>query len=129
MLHPTPFQFDRPLFVKIPFNAGKRNWERQEEFKWKELNFDTDKVMTLYNNGYLYHNTDLEKSTLVGDGLELLDAESLDALVNTINEKVKKHSKNTLEFDKRKCKKSKILDKQRGLIRSWRRSYGHLENL
>lgn len=129
MLHKMPFQFDRPVFIKIPFNAAGRDWKLQEEFKWKELSIDSTKVQTLYNNGFIYHNTDLEISSRVGDGLEAMDIETLSALVDNINKKVKEHSKNELEYNRRRCKKSKIPDKQRGLIRSWRRTYGHLENL
>ena len=129
MLYPMPFQFDRPTFVKVPFTACGRQWEKNAEFKWKEMSVDTQKAMTLYAIGYIHHNDELEVSAKVGDGLEALDTESLSSLVDEINKKVRLHSKNELEFNRRKCKKSKIADKQRGLIRSWRRGYGHLENL
>lgn len=129
MLHTMPFQFDRPVFVKVPFDASGHSWDRGDEFPWKEMSLDADKVMRLYNTGYIYHNEEMEVAARVGDGLEVLDIEALNSLVDQINIKVKQHSRTDVEFNKRRCKKSKIPDKQRGLIRSWRRNYGHLENL
>jgi len=129
MLHKMPFQFDRPLFVKIAFTAAGKDWGIQQEFPWKEMSMDSDKIQTLYNNGYLYHNEKMEVERRVGDGLEVLDIEALRILVDQINEKVKKHSRTTVEYNTRKCRKSAVPDKQRGLIRSWRRNYGHLESL
>lgn len=123
-----PLQFDRPLFVKVDFTANKRVWKKQEHFPWKELSAPVEKVSQLYLNGYLYHSGKLEVQTRVGDGLEELNTESLLSLVDTINAKVKVKTKTQVEFDRKKCKKSKIADKQRGLIRSWRRTYGQLEN-
>lgn len=122
-----PFQWDRPVFVKIQFDGHGKTWETQKHFPWKELGVDKDKVMNLYNIGYLYHNEELAANMKVGDGLEALDVDGLHALVDSINQKVKNRTDSKTEFDRKKCKKSKILDKQRGLIRSWRRSYGELE--
>ena len=123
-----PFQFDRPVFVKQEFNGGGRDWKRSEHLPWKELSLSSDVVQTLYNNSFLYHNSDLEVKAKVGDGLEALDIESLANLVDTINDKVKAKTNSHAEFTRKKCKKSKILEKQRGLLRSWRRNYGELEN-
>jgi len=122
------FQYDRPVFVKIPFSGSGRQWGRQEHFPWKELSLDRDNVQILYNNEYLYHNGDLEQQAKVGDGLESLGFEGLAAVVASINEKVKTKTSSKADFDRMKCKKSQIVDKQRGLIRSWRRTYGQLEN-
>ncbi len=121
-------QYDRPVFVKVPFTGGNREWKRQEHFPWKELSVDKNAVEALYNNDYLYHNGELEDKAKVGDGLEALDVEALTSVVNSINEKVKAKTTSQAEFDRKKCKKSKIVEKQRGLIRSWRRTYGQLEN-
>jgi hypothetical protein len=111
----------------MEFNANGRNWSRQDHFPWKEVGVATDKVMQLYNMGFLYHNAELSSKMKVGDGLESLGSTGLDALVDEINRKVKAKTSTEQEFTKKKCKKSKILDKQRGLIRSWRRNYGELE--
>ena len=124
---PMPFQFDRPVFVRIPFDGHKRTFKVGDEFKWKELGVNELRVEILYNKGWLHHNSDMEVKTKVGDGLEELTVEGLHDIVNSINDKVKAKTNSKLEFDNKKCKKSKIADKQRGLIRSWRRKYGHLE--
>ena len=122
-----PFQFDRPLFVRVPLEAAGRQWKAGEEFKWKEMSMPERNVMTLYNQRVLHHNAELEKEVKAGDGLEELNIDGLHAVVDTINAKVKAKTSNEAAFNKQKCKKSKILDKQRGLIRSWRRNYGHYE--
>jgi hypothetical protein len=122
-----PFQIDRPVFVKVEFNAQGRNWKTQEHFPWKEMGIDEGKVISLYGIDYLYHNDELASNLKVGDGLEALDVAGLHALVDSINDKVKAKTSSQTEFERKKCKKSKILDKQRGLIRSWRRTYGELE--
>jgi len=123
-----PFQYDRPVFVKIAFNARNRDWKIQEHYPWRELSSDVNNVQMLYNNGYLYHNGELEDKAKVGDGLEALDVDALAKVVDSINDKVKAKTTSKAEFDRLKCKKSRILDKQRGLIRSWRRTHGKLEN-
>jgi hypothetical protein len=41
----------------------------------------------------------------------------LETLVNLLNAEVKARTSSTSEFENKKCKKSKIDDKQRGLIR------------
>jgi hypothetical protein len=92
------------------------------------MSLDKTKTEILYNTGYLYHNSNLEVETRVGDGLDQLDVEALSTLVDSINKKVKAKTKTQVDYDRKKCKKSKIVDKQRGLIRSWRRTHGHLEN-
>ena len=124
---PEPFQFDRPTFVRIPFRAAGRDWKKGQELKWKELSLDSDKILILYTQGYLNHNSDLESKLSVGDGLEVMDLGSLHTVVNTINQKVRDKTSNDLEYNRKKCKKSQVIDKQRGLIRSWRRTFGKME--
>tara|TARA_R110001632_G_scaffold94747_3_gene200751 strand:+ start:480 stop:857 length:378 start_codon:yes stop_codon:yes gene_type:complete len=121
-------QYEIPLFVKVQFSGSGRVWKLQEHFPWKELSIDKGVVQQLYQNDYLYHNAALEVETKVGDGLEALNSEALLALVDKLNERVQAKTKTKTDFERQKCKKSKIDDKQRGLIRSWRRSYGHMEN-
>ena len=69
------------------------------------------------------------KETLapVGDGLDEMTSEQLNILVKAINQKVKAKTSNETEYDRKKCRMSKVKDKQAGLIRSWRRNYGDLE--
>ena len=122
-----PFQIDRPVFVKYPFQSLGRQLKKGEEFKWKEIGVSEDKALILYTQGFIHHNSEFEVELKVGDGLEQLDVAGLHGLVDSINDKVNSKTKSDAEFQKKKCKKSKIVDKQRGLIRSWRRNYGHME--
>jgi hypothetical protein len=122
-----PFQLDRPVFVKRPFQSWGRQLKKGDEFKWKEIGVTEEKTLILYREGFIYHNSDFEIERKVGDGLEELDVDGLHGLVDSINDKVKSKTPSEAEFQKKKCKKSKIVDKQRGLIRSWRRNYGHME--
>jgi len=122
-----PFQLDRPVFVKRPFQSWGRQLKTGDEFKWKEIGVTEEKTLILYREGFIYHNSDFEIERRVGDGLEELDVSGLHGLVDSINAKVKSKTPSEADFHKKKCKKSKIVDKQRGLIRSWRRNYGHME--
>lgn len=118
-----PFQLDRPVFVKVPFKARATQWKKGMEFKWREMGLDTDAVMTLYNHDYLFHNADLEGNLQVGDGLEVLDLPGLHSLVDDYNKRIKAMVPHNTAFEQKKMKKSQIADKQRGLIRSWRRNF------
>ncbi len=122
-----PFQLDRPVFVKRPFQSWGRQLKKGDEFKWKEIGVTEEKTLILYREGFIYHNSDFEVERRVGDGLEELDVAGLHGLVDSINDKVNSKTNSEADFHKKKCKKSKIVDKQRGLIRSWRRNYGHME--
>jgi len=122
-----PFQLDRPVFVTRPFQSWGRQLKKGDEFKWKEIGVAEEKTLILYREGFIYHNSEFEIERKVGDGLEELDVDGLHGLVDSINDKVNSKTKSEAEFQKKKCKKSKIVDKQRGLIRSWRRNYGHME--
>mgnify|MGYP001192721097 CR=1 FL=1 len=123
-----PLQFDRPVFVRVEFTSAGRVWRPKDEYKWKEIGVEERAVLDLYSLGFLHHSSDLEVKAKVGDGLEALDVTGLHDLVDSINKKVEAKTNSKASFDKMKCKKSKVLDKQRGLIRSWRRNYGHMEN-
>lgn len=127
-----PFQFDKPVFVKIPFQSRGRVWSIDQHFKWKEMNIDRHRVRVLFQQGYLYHDDDMEEAVnqaKIGDGLNELDIESLHALVDKINEKVKAAVKTDYEWKRKKCPSSKIKDKQIGLIRRWRNLYGQIETM
>jgi hypothetical protein len=125
-----PLQFDRPLFVKIPFDGRGKTWARGEYFPWLEMGIERQRIEALYSVDYLHHNSELEDAqseVLVGDGLEKLDVEGLQSIVKDLNSKVKAKTSSMQEYERKKCKQSQIKDKQIALIRSWRRNFGHLE--
>lgn len=128
MTRHIPLQFDKPLFVKVPLRAARRDYSKGDELKWKELNLDESRIQVLYTQGFLYHNDDLEIERKVGDGLEALTIEELSSLVDRINKGLEAKSQSKSYYESKKCKKSKIKSKQIGLIRSWRRNYGDLED-
>jgi hypothetical protein len=97
--------------------ADNKNWKRGDHFNWLERCLAQDKIATLYASGYLYHNTELEVQNKVGDRLSELAGKELETLVNLLNAEVKARTSSNAEFETKKCKKSKIDDKQRGLIR------------
>lgn len=127
------FQVDQPVFVRatppgmdyLKFSGKK--YKRGDHVKWKEFGLDYDTIKRFMDLRYLHHNTELEIKMEVGDGLERLDIEQLHTLVDSINEKVQRKTTTKAEFDKHKCRKSKLRDKQIGLIRSFRRNHGEFE--
>ncbi len=125
-----PFQYDRPVFCKVPIQVGMSTLQPGKPFNWKERKIDPRRARSMYQQGLLYHDDDLAMAydqTRVGDGLEELDIVALHELVDKINEKVKAQVKNDKEWLQKKCPSSKIRDKQIGLIRRWRLSYGKME--
>jgi len=118
-MHPTylGWQVDWPVFIKLPVSANGKNWKRGEHFNWLEQSIDQDKVASLYASGYLYHNKELEVQNKVGDRLSEFSSKQLDTLVNLLNVIVKDRTSSTSEYNIKKCRKSKIDDKQRGLVR------------
>lgn len=125
------FQQNRPLFAKIDFQAAGKFWKTGDRFNWEFLMVPLDKVHSAFINGLVHHNEDLEeevmKKVTIGDGLEELDIDQLHVLVANINAKVKDKTKDTSEFLAKKCATSKLKDKQVGLIRRWRMTYGDME--
>lgn len=126
-----PFQYDQPVFVRNPkglLMSGKR-YEKGDHVPWKERGLPKANIERLYNEHHLHHNDELAAATLdvkVGDGLDLMTVEELHILVDNINVKVKAKVPKE-DYDRKKCRISKIKDKQCGMIRSWRRNYGDLE--
>jgi len=125
-----PFQFDRPVFVRVPFTSAGRHLDKGDIFKWLETGVSRETAQILYNQGFLYHDDDkvARENAEIGDGLDALSVDELHALVKKINESVKAKTKNVTEFDRKKCKKSTVKWKQAGLIRSWRNQWGSLED-
>ena len=117
-----PFQIDRPVFIRIPFQMRGKLWGREEHLPWKEMNLDQDTIHILYNSGQLYHSDTQEVSMQVGDGLEAIDSPGLQQIVDDYNKRIKAVTATDAIFLRRKCPSSKIATKQRGLLRSWRRN-------
>ena len=120
-MHPTylGLQIDWPLFVKIPFSSGGRNWTKGEEFKWAELGVEQDRVAKLYSINYVHHNPALEAQNKVGDRLHEMNSSQLHSLVIQLNAELKSRTVSQKDYDKNRCRQSKIDTKQRGLIRRW----------
>lgn len=124
-----PFQIDRPTFVRMPFTAAGAHYKQEDEFKWKTVGGVAQaKAQQLYDCGYLIHNNEKEIQTQVGDGLEGQSIEELHSLLESINVKVKNNTHSEKAYLARKCKRSTVVGKQIGLIRSWRRNHGELES-
>tara|TARA_R100001086_G_scaffold16743_3_gene8197 strand:- start:2208 stop:2657 length:450 start_codon:yes stop_codon:yes gene_type:complete len=115
------FQLDWPLFIKIPFDAVGKTWEKNDYFNWQGYQLNPERIATLYNAGFVHHNTELEIQSKVGDRLSEMNSEQLLSLVQLLNQEVKDRTSSSKEFNEKRCKQSKFDDKQRGLIRSWLR--------
>lgn len=104
-MNPTkiPFQFDKPVFVKIPFQGSGKQWNVGDELKWKELGIEPYRIQVLYQQDYIHHDSEREISTkmIVGDGLEQCTIVELQDIARREGSKI-----------------SNILMKQVGLIRS-----------
>ena len=130
-IHPIylGWQVDWPLFVKIPFSSGGRNWTKGEEFKWAELGVEQDRVAKLYSISYVHHNPALEKQNKVGDRLHEMNGDQLEKLVNILNAELKSRTVSTKDYNEKRCRKSRIDTKQRGLIRRFLYSNKWCEDL
>lgn len=118
-MHPTylGIQIDWPLFIKMPLTADGKIWKVGDHFNWLERGIDADKVASLYATSFVHHNKELEVQNKVGDRLSELAGKQLDTLVGLLNAEVKKRTSSESEYTAKRCKKSKLDDKQRGLIR------------
>lgn len=127
------FNPSRPAYVKQDgIQLAGKVWKKGERFNWEFFGISQEIIQQLFFNDMLQHNEELEevaaKKVSIGDGLEEYSVDQLHLLVANINGKVKAKTKNSTEFMQKKCATSKIKDKQVGLIRRWRMSYGDLEN-
>lgn len=119
------FQKDWPIFVRSRYDKviykGKE-FEYQYHIPWKEMNIPEEVVKAWFLADLVYHDTDLEKETKVGDRLSEFDGSDLKKIVDSLNTILKQRTNSTNEFNSKRCRQSTIDDKQRGLIRSWLRS-------
>ena len=127
------FNPSRPVYVKQnDIQMAGKFWKKGERFNWDFFGTPYETIQQMFFNDQLHHNEELEEVAVtriaIGDGLAELSLDQLHALVENINGKVKAKTKDTKEFIQKKCSVSRIKDKQIGLIRRWRTSYGELEN-
>lgn len=125
------FQDSLPTFIRKPqgLTWAGRHYTQGKEFPWKTLSVSFDQARVMFYNDLIYHNAELAAETKVGDGLDALTLDELKVIVDNINTKVKAVcGDNKAKYNTHKCKQSTIVDKQRGLIRSWRRNFGEIEN-
>ena len=127
------FNPSRPVYVKINnLQMAGKFWKKGERFNWNFFGISYETIQQMFFNDMLHHNEELEEVAVtriaIGDGLAELSLDQLHALVDNLNGKVKAKTKDSKEFLQKKCSVSRIKDKQIGLIRRWRTSYGELEN-
>lgn len=127
------FNPSRPVFVKRDgLQAAGKVWKQGERFNWEFFGTPHDIIQQLFFNDDLYHNEEFEEEVVkriaIGDGLEDLNIDQLQILVENINGKVKAKTTTNKEFLQKKCATSKVKDKQIGLIRRWRSTYGEMEH-
>lgn len=133
--HQYDLQMDLPVFVRatIPglgyLKFGGRKYKVGDHLPWKELHVSYDVVKKMMDLHYLHHSDERTVDHKVGDGLDTMTIEELENLVDSLNAKVKENTATEIAYNKYKCKRSKIRDKQMGLIRSWRRHYGKFESM
>jgi len=120
------WQVDWPVFVKQPFFMFNKQWKAGEEFNWTDQPCRSEdfhnlqqKVMTLYNTNRLHHDSAREVQQKVGDRLGELTSEEVHTLIRKMNDILKKRCVTSKEFQDKRIKQSKILEKQRGILRSW----------
>lgn len=120
------WQIDRPVFIKLPFQAYGKSWVVGEEFNWnsqicraedwpKMLNT----VHTLFVTGKIHHDSVREVQQKVGDRISELSPDGILSLVRQLNSILKQRCTTDKEFQDKRIKQSKILDKQRGIFRAW----------
>lgn len=115
-------QIDWPLFVHKPFEAGGKHWEKGEYFNWPYNNIEPRRVATLYRSKYVHHDKAKEKENKVGDRLNEMTHDQLLTVYEQLNVIMKRRCSTNEEYKKKRCKGSKIDDKQRGLIRQFLRN-------
>lgn len=131
--HMFELQYEQPVFVRaVPpglthLNLAGGKYKQGDEIPWRTKNISEETIRKLMRAKWLYHNSNMASEAYSGDGLDRMSLDEMKQIVDSINEKVKKHTKNDFEFKNKKCKKSGSRMKQMGLIRMWRSLYGHME--
>jgi len=115
-------QIDWPLFIRKPFQTNNKEWKKGEFFNWTFHNVEPRRVALLYSAGFIQHDTAKETTNKVGDRLNEMNHEQLKKVFEQLNMYMKQICATSQEFQQRRCKGSKIDDKQRGLIRQFLRN-------
>lgn len=121
------FQVDWPVFVKKPFNAFGKSWKKGDHFPWLEMSGDLQPVLSLYTQGFLHHNRFLQQDRKVGDRIIELGPKKLETLVRLLNAKLKEEAPTVDSFNKRRCKVSRVAQKQQALLRRFLNNESWLE--
>jgi len=108
-----------PLFVKVPWDG----WSKGDHFNWVERNIPREKVLVLFNHGYVYHNEELEEKIEIGDRLNGFSQHELKLLVQNINYDLKKKCSTDIQFKKSRCTQSAIKNTQILRIRRWMNNF------
>ena len=128
-------QTDQPVFVRATppgmdyLKFAGRKYKRGDHVPWQDLGIDYQIIKRFMDLHFLHHSEEKTVEAKVGDGLDMMTVEELHTLVDSINAKVKANTTTETAYNKQKCKKSQIRNKQIGLLRSWRRHYGKFEAL
>lgn len=124
------FQHNRPVFTKVRFRSHGKWYEKGEDYPWEVLKVEIPTVESLYLQGFIHHNEELEQKSKgkIGDGLDELSLNELHMVVDDINSIVESKARNKTEIRQKKITKSpNSISKQIGLIRRWRMTYGDME--
>lgn len=124
------FQLNLPVFVRTRHKTiqwKNNSWTYNEHIPWEELQIPAEAVRLWFTADLIYHNEELEVQSKVGDRLSELSSTQIVKLVTDINLVVKKRTLSTKEFNDKKCRISKLADKQRGLVRSFLRNNDWIE--
>ena len=120
------FQENKPVFIKLPFSSFGKQWKAGEEFNWqfypcRAEDYDRLRVTIkqLYELGKIHHDSSREVEQKVGDRLGELSNEKIHTLILRVNTLVKERTTTDKEYRDKRLKQSKIIDKQRGIIRAW----------
>jgi len=112
-------QESMPLFIRVPWDG----WSKGDHFNWVEKDIPKERVLVLYNQGYVYHNEELEEKVEVGDRLNGLNQMELRSLVQNINYDLKKKCTTEQQFKKSRCTQSAVKNTQILRIRRWMNNF------
>ena len=134
-MNPTYFlshSFDptRKLYVKQKVHLGNRWRERGEYYDWRGHGESYERIFSLFNQDFFYHQKDEEEdrevfAEVLNKNLDGMTLSELHAYIDKLNDKFKEVAKTAKEFREKKCPKvPKDVETQVRRIRLWRDTYG-----